>query len=378
MVVLNQEDTYVGDTGVVTATSTGIDPSDPLYLHPSENLGAMLVSVPFSGIGYRSWRRSVMRGLSVKNQLGFISGECKSPDPQTQRFRQWERCDDMVTSWILNSLSKDIADSVEYANNIVELWRELEDRYEQTNCARLYQIQKEINVLSQGVLDITGYYTKLKKLWKELNTLNKKTHCSCTYTCGAKENIHEAEQDRRLIQILMGLNEVYIVVRGSILMMNPLPTLAQAFSLLIQNEKQREIKPNNQMFFESASLNVNTSKHGSYKTNYSNNSNSIGGNRPRPFCDYCKRPGHTKDKYYKLHGYPQSFRNSHTQSSNAGQNMNQAARFNKGRRIVATVQGTSAEAMPAGKDGSEDRDEVRHVNLSKEQYGQILNLLQHF
>ncbi|XP_075106922.1 uncharacterized protein LOC142179926 [Nicotiana tabacum] len=113
--------------------------------------------------------------LSVKNKLGFIYGECKRPDPHSSTFRQWERCDDMVTSWILNSLSKDIADSVEYANDIVELWIELEDRYEQTNGARLYQIQKEINDASQGTLDITSYYTKLKRLWEELSTLSKRS-----------------------------------------------------------------------------------------------------------------------------------------------------------------------------------------------------------
>ncbi|XP_009629550.1 uncharacterized protein [Nicotiana tomentosiformis] len=113
--------------------------------------------------------------LSVKNKLGFINGECKRPDPHSSTFRQWERCDDMVTSWILNSLSKDIADSVEYANDIVELWIELEDRYEQTNGARLYQIQKEINDASQGTLDITSYYTKLKRLWEELSTLSKRS-----------------------------------------------------------------------------------------------------------------------------------------------------------------------------------------------------------
>ncbi|XP_009773968.2 uncharacterized protein [Nicotiana sylvestris] len=124
----------------------------------------MLVSTTFDGIRYRSWRRSVLRGLSVKNKLGFISGEWRQPDPSSPQFRQWERCDNMVTSWILNSLSKEIADSVEYANHDVELWKELEDRYEQTNRARLYQIQKEINDLSQGTFDITTYYTKLKKL----------------------------------------------------------------------------------------------------------------------------------------------------------------------------------------------------------------------
>ncbi|XP_070014377.1 uncharacterized protein LOC142175145 [Nicotiana tabacum] len=245
---------------VDSSKESTIDSSSSLYMHPSDNPGATLVSVPFNGIGYRSWRRSVLRALSVKNKLGFINGDCKKPDLESPKYGLWERCDDMVTSWILNSLGKEIVDSMEYVNDSVELWKELEDRYDQTNGVKLYQIQKEINDLSQGTLDITGYYTRMKKLWEEFSTLSAKTHCSCNCTCGAKENMHKAEQDRRLIQFLMGLNEVYTMVRGSILMMNPLPSLAQAFSLLIQEEKQREIKPSNQLMFESTSLNVNTSK----------------------------------------------------------------------------------------------------------------------
>lgn len=123
--------------------------------------------------------------------------------------------------------------SVEYVNDAAEPWKELEDRYDQTNGAKLYQIQKEIDDLSQGSLDIIGYYTKMKKLWEELSNLSAKNQCTCHCTCGAKESMHNAEQDRRLIKFLMGLNEVYTVVRGSILMMNPLPSMAQAFSLLV-------------------------------------------------------------------------------------------------------------------------------------------------
>ena len=37
----------------------------------------------------------------------------------------------------------------------------------------------------------------------------------------------------------MGLNGEYGVVRGSILMMKPLPTVAQPYALLIQDEKQK-------------------------------------------------------------------------------------------------------------------------------------------
>ena len=47
----------------------------------------------------------------------------------------------------------------------------------------------------------------------------------------------KVDQDRKLIQFFMGLNEVYTVIRGNILMMNPLPSLAQTFSLLVQDEQ---------------------------------------------------------------------------------------------------------------------------------------------
>jgi len=185
---------------IATAGSTSIDTSDPLYVHPSDNPRSLIVPVPFDGMGYRSWRRSILRSLSVKNKLGFVTGDCKKPAANSPQLRLWQRCDDMVTSWILNSLAKEIADSVEYVNDSVELWKELEDRYDQANGAKLYQLQKEINDLNQGVLDITSYYTKMKKLWEELNNLIAKSQCTCACVCGAKDSTHKAEHDRRLIQ----------------------------------------------------------------------------------------------------------------------------------------------------------------------------------
>ncbi|XP_019231603.1 PREDICTED: uncharacterized protein LOC109212417 [Nicotiana attenuata] len=373
-----------------------VDASSPLYMHPSDNPGIALVPVPFDGFGYRSWRRGVMRSLSVKYKLVFINGDCKRPDLDSSNYRLWERYDDMVTSWILNLLAKEIADSVEYVTDAVELWKELEDRYDQTNGTKLYQIQKEINDLSQGALDITGYYTKMKKLWEELTTLIAKSHCTCNCTCGAKENMHKAEQDRRLIQFLMGLNEEYTVVRGSILMMNPLPTIAQAFFLLIQEERQREIKLHNYLALESSALNVNTGRTTSFRTNYSPNITQ--NYRNRPFCDYCKRPGHTKEKCYKLHGYPQGSNQnqnpnlSYNQASNFNQNprqnnnhgnnsgTTQGARFNRGNRGITNAHVAATDTQDAGHENCNTqnfqtggvRDNLDNVNTLSANFAGII------
>lgn len=99
----------VGDDEIPVTDKTTLDSTSPLYMHPSESARSMLVPVAFDGTGYRSWRRGILRVLSVKNKVGFITGKYKKPDPDSATLGQWDRCDDMVTSWILKSVSKDLA-----------------------------------------------------------------------------------------------------------------------------------------------------------------------------------------------------------------------------------------------------------------------------
>lgn len=382
----------IEESGSTTTSAPNlIDSSNPLYLHPSDNPGAALVPIPFNGEGYGSWRRSILRALSAKNKLSFINGDCKKPGTNSDHIRHWERCDDMVTSWILNSLSKEISDSVEYVSNSMELWKELEDRYDQTNGAKLYQIQKDINDLTQGTLDITAYYTKIKRLWEELNNLCNKNQCVCVCSYGAKENVYKAEQDRRLIQFLMGLNEVYTAVRGSILMLNPLPSMAQAFSILIQEEKQREFKSHNVMNMDSVSLNAGAKNFNRGSTS-STGRQQVGNyvDKSQLFCDFCKRTRHTMKTCYKLHGYPQNTQNEHnknpTSQSTKNPNYNrntQAYNFNPNfnyKRVAANVaaNGISADSMSNERSDQMKKDADDNVTLSKEQYHNVVRMLHHF
>ncbi|OIT05377.1 hypothetical protein A4A49_65317, partial [Nicotiana attenuata] len=81
------------------------------------------------------------------------------------------------------------------------------------------------------------------------------------------------------------------------------------------------------------------------------------------FCEYCKRPGHTKEKCYKLHGFSQN------------------SKFNKGRRIAGNVLGSSSEVAAIKDDGnnSQGQEQGRTMhNLTKEQYRQLLRILESF
>ena len=49
-------------------------------------------------------------------------------------------CDYMVTSWLLNSISKDLVDAFICINNVRQLWHEIDDRFGKSNEALVYQL----------------------------------------------------------------------------------------------------------------------------------------------------------------------------------------------------------------------------------------------
>jgi hypothetical protein len=103
-----------------THTYFGDDPTSNYYLHHGDSLGAILVSQPLLGDNYHTWLRSMVMALTAK--LGFVNGVIVQPqDESLPVYKAWVRCNTMVISWLLNSLSKEIASSVIYANTAQEI-----------------------------------------------------------------------------------------------------------------------------------------------------------------------------------------------------------------------------------------------------------------
>lgn len=139
-----------------------------------------------------------------------------------------------------------------YSDSAYQIWTELEERFGQSNGASFYQLQRENCSISQGNNDIATYFTRMKRSWDELSIVSELPAC----TCGSAQSLVKFLQDQKLIQFLMGLNSEYNTIRGNILMMKPLPSINQAYSLLMQDEKQREVHSVSHFMMESASMNV--------------------------------------------------------------------------------------------------------------------------
>ena len=146
---------------------TGIH--SPFHLTNGDNPGTALISEVLDGSNYDNWKIAMTIALDAKNKSAFIDGSLARPVESHQNFRIWSRCNSMVKSWILNSVSKQIYKSILRFNDASETWKDLEARFHITNIPRSYQLSQQIWSLQQGALDLATYFTNLKTLWDELD-----------------------------------------------------------------------------------------------------------------------------------------------------------------------------------------------------------------
>lgn len=109
--------------------STIADPLSPSFLHHSGSFGLKLVSQSLTGDNYASWSRAMTIALSVQNKLGFIDGSIEKPDDiDLNLLNSWIWNNNLVISWMLNSVSKEI--SIIYSKLASKIWLDLQDIFQ--------------------------------------------------------------------------------------------------------------------------------------------------------------------------------------------------------------------------------------------------------
>jgi hypothetical protein len=251
------------------------------------------------------------RALRAKNKLGFVDGSITKPtDPNDPLLDAWERCNDMIVSWIHNSVSPSVISFFILVDNAHEIWRELCERLTQQNGPQIFQLKGALANLTQGNDLVNIYYRKQKSIWDELALHCLVPKCSC----GQMRVLTDRYQQDCVIQFLMGLNETYSNIRDQIMLMDPIPQVGKVFSLVQQQEKQHQLllctsTPDSMaLFTRNTSTNFKTFNR-PYCPHCKIQGHSLedcfkAGNSKPPVCRHCNMSGHLAEKCYKLVGYP--------------------------------------------------------------------------
>ncbi|KAH0636845.1 hypothetical protein KY289_036760 [Solanum tuberosum] len=102
----------------------------PLHLSSGDVPGAVQIGIQLVGTeNYSLWSRAMRLALLTHNKLGFINGSFVKEDIEVDLDMQWERCNALVVSW--------------------------------------------------GVMSVSAYFSKLKNLWDEYDSIVGPPFCDC-------------------------------------------------------------------------------------------------------------------------------------------------------------------------------------------------------
>ncbi|KAJ0495203.1 putative RNA-directed DNA polymerase [Helianthus annuus] len=299
-----------------------LDIGDPLFLHPSDSSSLTIVGIKLKGTeNYRVWSSAMKLALEAKNKFGFVDGKCKRNTDDPVLSSQWDRCNSVVLSWLLNSVSEELYLRQVFSKLTSEVWTDLKETYDKVDGSIVYDLYKKINCITQNGSSVSEYYHKLNTMWKQFDVVLQLPTCSCQ----AAKDYNDFSTLIKLMQFLMGLDDIYQPVRTNLLTREPLPSVKVAFSIVSREESHRNTsagsKGQNVAFVSKTNQTVEQKK------------KETRGPNPNFKCTHCNKIGHTVDRCFELVGYPTGFKKK--PGGQSGRN------FSNSRSNVSSVQSVS-------------------------------------
>ncbi|XP_074271153.1 uncharacterized protein LOC141595079 [Silene latifolia] len=234
--------TKIGSQFDSTNSNTKTIPSSsPLFLHPSESPSLKLTSIIFNGENYDLWADAVKNGLEAKNKLGLVNGTVPKPEGKEDEDCEvvaWRQCNAMIKAWLRSVIDEKLHPSIAFSGTVVEIWKELQERYAAGNAARIHQLKSDLAACRQGNRSVVDYYTNLKSLWDELATYSRVPDC----TCGAATAFLKEKEEEKIHQFIMGLNDtLYNNIRFNLLMDDDLTSLNRVYGIVLREERHKAV-----------------------------------------------------------------------------------------------------------------------------------------
>ena len=271
--------------------------------HSSQRVTTVLLNE----FNYLPWSRAVTIALGGRSRLGFINRKDKAPDSSSSDFEKWLAKDQMVMSWILNSMERQLAEMFSYYQSSLELWEAVKDMYgTQNNSARVFQLQQEIASLHRNGQPFVNLLSKFKGLWNELDLYRPHSIDPIV--------LRSRKEEDQIFQLLANLGSDYEDLRSHILMNDELPSLKSVCATIQREEIRRKVMTRenpstmaeNRAFVAQKMAEQGTQKFAEKQPIPSN----FKGNRSNLKCNFCNSVGHTIDRCWSLH--PELKQNRHS------------------------------------------------------------------
>lgn len=123
--------------------------SDPAFVAPqgtSEQQVQTITSHKLNGHNYLQWSQSVMMFVCDKGKDDHLTRSIMIPKPQDPSNKSWKANNNMVISWLINSMVNNIAENFLILSTASKIWNASRDSYSNSdNISKLFSVE---NVLA--------------------------------------------------------------------------------------------------------------------------------------------------------------------------------------------------------------------------------------
>nr|XP_007141981.1 hypothetical protein PHAVU_008G242300g [Phaseolus vulgaris]ESW13975.1 hypothetical protein PHAVU_008G242300g [Phaseolus vulgaris] len=189
---------------------------------------------------YHTWARKMKQTLLSKNMWGVIDGTLCPSFQEDPVNGLWQRCNKKVLGWILYSTIEPIRQTIMSFGSASEVWKNLHDRFSQSDITKIFHLQEQIFQAKQGSLSLQQYFIMFMMLWEDMESLRPaimKCQCLTPCTCDAIRTSKIYRDQDCVFLFLMGLNERFAHLIHRILNLNPLPPIHEVVLFLSQNQQ---------------------------------------------------------------------------------------------------------------------------------------------
>ncbi|KAF3778361.1 hypothetical protein EJ110_NYTH32764 [Nymphaea thermarum] len=264
----------------------------------SGNLLSFGSTVKLDGSNYEIWRRVFM--MSVKGHRKKHVIEEEEPLNKTGKYSTWEEDNNIVMSWIMNSVQAHITPTIAYYTSAKHMWEFLKQSYSHDkNMSKVLQVEEELLKLQQCDSDLAQYFASVKSTYERLKAL--RPPCQSCYKTHFEQHM--------VAKFLAGLSPDFAVAKAQMLTGAEIPDLAEAYNRL--SRLAVTLSPSSTDAPSSAlaapggrgqSLAISGSRGQTF--NRGRGGRSSGGGHGRFQCTFCGRLGHLEDRCWNKHGRP--------------------------------------------------------------------------
>ncbi|RVX00895.1 Retrovirus-related Pol polyprotein from transposon TNT 1-94 [Vitis vinifera] len=146
--------------------------------HQMETSHLPITAHKLNGQNYLQWSQSILMFIRGKEKDDYITGALATPETTISTYKKWIAENNMVMSWLVNSMTTDIGENFLSFDTAKEIWDIAKETFlDKENTSEIIQIEGILHDLRQGNLTVTEYFNTLIRLWRQLDTFeSEKSH----------------------------------------------------------------------------------------------------------------------------------------------------------------------------------------------------------